>query len=189
MKFYIPFFGLLEKTVQMNFVQRFLAVFRNTQDIHRVLIVIPLTLLISHSLYLKTQAHVEVVFFTLKSSEIIWLALEIFIVLFAACWAIFSSPFNPSLYVRQTVFAIWTALLHRLGYGLESLGTTYFTVVSFAALTYFLPFAFTGLRIEQLFSKWKDDYESNKKMDKKIKFATEPAVVSISSEKSQGNAA
>lgn len=185
MKFYIPFFGLLEKTVQMNFVRRFLAVFRNTQDIHRVLIVIPLTLLISHSLYLKTQAHIEVVLFTVQSSEIIWLVLETFIILFAACWAIFSSPFNPSLYVRQIVFAIWTALLHRLGYGLESLGSTYFTVVSFVALTSFLPFAFTGLKIEQLFKKWKDDYESNKKM----KYAAEPAVVSISASNSQSDAA
>lgn len=179
MKFYIPFFGLLEKTVQMDLVQRFLAVFRNTQDIHRVLIVIPLTLLVSHSLYLKLQSHVEVIFYTVQRSEIIWLALEVFIILFVACWAVFSSPFNPSLYVRQAVFVIWTALLHRLGYGLETLGSTYFTVVSFIALTSFLPFAFTGLKIDQLFRKLKEDYESSKK--------TEPAVVSISN--SRGDAA
>jgi hypothetical protein len=187
MKFYIPFFGLLEKTIQMNFVQRFLAVFRNTQDIHRVLIVIPLTLLISHSLYLQTRAHVEVIFYTIKNEEIFWLALEGFIVLFVGCWAVFSSPFNPALYVRQGVFAIWTALLHRLGYGLESLGSTYFTVVSFIALTSFLPFAFTGLKNEQLFRKWKEEYESKKKS--KTKYASEPAVVSLPADKSQGDAA
>jgi hypothetical protein len=181
MKFYIPFFGLLEKTVQMNFVQRFLAVFRDTQDIHRVLIIIPLTLLVSHSLYLKIQSHMEVIFYTVQRSEIVWLILEVFLILFIACWAVFSSPFNPALYVRQTVFVIWTALLHRLGYGLETLGSTYFTLVSFIALTSFLPFAFTGLTITQLFKRLKEDYESSKK--------TEPAVVSVAASNSQGNAA
>lgn len=181
MKFYVPFLGLLEKTVQMDLTRRFLAVFRDTQDIHRVLIIIPLTLLVSHSLYLKSQPHVSVIFYKLQRSEGVWLALELFMILFVACWAIFSSPFNPSLYVRQAVFMIWTGLLHRLGYGLETLGTTYFTIVSFIALTSFLPFAFTGLKIEQLFNKLKEDYESNKK--------TEAAVVPLSKQNSQDNAA
>jgi len=156
-------------------------VFRDTQDIHRVLIIIPLVLLISHSIYLKTQSHVEVILYTLQSSEIFWLVLAGFILLFVACWAVFSTPFNPSLYVRQMIFAIWTALLHRLGYGLEILGSTYFTLVSFVALTSFLPFAFTGLKIEQLFKSWKEEYESNKK--------SEPAVVSLSSSNSKSNVA
>lgn len=181
MKFYIPFFGLLEKTVQMNLVRRFLAIFRDTRDIHRALIVIPLTLLVSHSLFLKSQPHIAVIFYRVQRNEVVWLTLQAFVILFIACWAVFSSPFNLSLYVRQTVFIIWTGLLHRLGYGLETLGSTYFTVVSFLALTSFLPFAFTGLKIEQLFRKMKEDYESNK--------STEPAVVSIPASNSRSDAA
>lgn len=181
MKFYIPFFGLLEKTVQMNLVRRFLDIFRDTRNIHRVLITIPLTLLVSHSLYMKNHTPAAVIFYEIQRSEVIWLGLAAFFVLFAASWAVFSGPFSPALYIRQTVFMIWTGLLHRLGYGLETLGSTYFTVVSFIALTSFLPFAFTGLKTEQLFRKLKEDYESGKK--------SEPAVVKLSASDSRGDAA
>lgn len=175
----IPFIGFIEKTVQMNVVRKFLAVFRDTQDIHRVLVLIPLTLFVSHSYFLMNQPHTSVIFYRLQRSEIIWIALLGFIVLFVASWAIFSSPLNSALYVRQGVFIIWTGLLHRLAYGLETLGTTYFTVVSFIALTSFLPFAFTGFKIEQLFARIKDEYKANKR----------PAVVIESDEQRQSEVA
>lgn len=181
MKFFIPFVGFTEKIVQMNLVQGFFEVFRDTRDTHRVLIVIPLTLFISHSLYLQGQTYVSVIFYKIHRAELIWLILGAFIMLFVASWAVFSSSFNPALYIRQIIFVIWTGLLHRLSYGLESLGTTYFTIVSFIALTSFLPFAITGLKVEQLFRKLKEDYESGKK--------SEPAVISVPAQDSRGKVA
>lgn len=178
----IPFIGFIEKTVQMNIIKKLVAVFRDTQDIHRVLIVIPLTLFVSHSYYLTQQPHVSVIFYKLQRSEVIWVGLIGFIFVFVAFWAVLSSPFHPALYVRQGVFVIWTGLLHRLLYGLEILGTTYFTVVSFIALTSFLPFAFTGLKIDQLFARFKDEYKA-KKAEKR------PAIIIDSSGKERSGAA
>jgi hypothetical protein len=162
MKIKIPFVGFIEKTINANIVQAFLKVFRDTQDKHRVLMIVPLTMLLSHSYYMFMQSHVAVLLYKIGEDEALWLGLAGFIFLFVLAWAIFSSPFNPALYVRQIVFIIWTGLLHRLAYGLETLGTTYFTAVSFIALTSFLPFAFTGLKIEELFQRLKDDYQAKK---------------------------
>lgn len=175
----IPFIGFIEKTIQMNIVRRFLAVFRETQDIHRVLIMIPLTMLVSHSYFLYQQPAMVALAYNISRSEALWLGLAGFMVLFVGSWAIFSSEFHPALYVRQGVFIIWTGLLHRLTYGLETLGTTYFTVVSFIALTSFLPFAFTGLKIEQLFAEWMKQAQAQKR----------PAIVIDNSGKDQSGAA
>ena len=137
--------GVITKSIETDVVQQFLGVFRKPSDLHRVLIVIPLALYVSHSLFMKNQAHIYVIFHKLHRSEIIWLGLQSFPLLFAACWAVFSSQFNLTLYIRQIVFVGWTCLLHRLSYGLEELGTPYLMTVSFAALIFFLPYAFTGL--------------------------------------------
>ena len=174
MKVKIPFLGFVEKTINADFAQAFLQIFRDTQDKHRVLIIVPLVLLLSHSYYMYMQPHISVIFYKIAQKEGIWLALAGFTVLFVFFWAIFSSPFNPSLYVRQIIFAVWTGLLHRLGYGLETLGSTYITVVSFIFLTLPLIFAFTGLTVSQFFNKIKDDYQAKKNAE-----ATEPAVISI----------
>lgn len=157
----IPFIGFIEKTFQLNIVRQFLIVFRDTQDKHRVAVIIPLTLLLSHSYYLYQQPAMIAISRSISRSEILWLGLAGFIVLFMASWAIFSSPFNVSLYVRQGVFVMWTGLVHRLSYGLEVLGTPYFNIIAFIALTSFLPFAFTGLKNGELFSKWKNDYQAS----------------------------
>lgn len=171
MKVKIPFIGFIEKTIHTDFIQAILKIFRETEDKHRVLIMIPLTLLISHSYFMSMQPHVMVIFHSVSRSEGFWLALAGFTALFVFAWAILSGPFNPALYVRQSVFIVWIGLLHRLAYGLESLGTMYITTVSFIALSSFLPFAFTGLTVPQLFSKLKDDYKTRKN--------AEPAVVEI----------
>jgi hypothetical protein len=172
----IPFIGFIDKTLHMNVIQRFLSIFRDTRDIDRVIIVIPLTLLISHSFLLKAQTHMSIIFYKLTPKEIVWLILMGFPVLFSFFWAVFSSPFNPSLYVRQAIFIIWTGLLHRLFYGLEILGSAYFTVVSFIALTSFLPFAFTGLKIEELFKRWKSEYNEKKQQHPPVVIETESKV-------------
>lgn len=171
MKLKIPFIGFIEKTIHTDFIQAILRVFRETEDKHRVLVMVPLTLLISHSYFMSMQPHIQVIFHNVSRSEGFWLALAGFSALFVFAWAVLSSPFNPALYVRQTIFIIWTGLLHRLGYGLETLGTMYITTVSFLALSSFLPFAFTGMTIPQLFNRLKDDYQSRK--------TREPAVVEI----------
>jgi len=159
MKVPIPFFGLVMKTIETDLVQKFLGVFRQPQDIHRVLIIIPITLFISHTVFLKNQPGLAVITGNLQRPEQIWVSLMAFLVLFISCWAVFSSAFNPVLYVRQIVFAMWTCLLHRLSYGLEVFGTPYLTWISFAALISFLPFACTGLRPDQLYTKYKADKE------------------------------
>lgn len=159
MKVPIPFFGLVIKTIETDLVQKFLGIFRQPQDIHRVLIVIPITLFISHTIFLKSQPGLAVITGNLQRPEEIWVILMAFLLLFISCWAVFSSAFNPVLYIRQVVFVAWTCLLHRLSYGLEELGTSYVTTISFGALVSFLPFAFTGLRPDQLWVKYKANKE------------------------------
>jgi hypothetical protein len=160
-----------EKIIQADIVQKFLRIFRDTQDAHRVLVVIPLTLFLSHSWFLKSAPQVSLVASRINPDEMFWLILAGSGVLFVLCWAIFSSPFNPSLYVRQSIFIIWTGLAHRWFYGLEIPGTPYLTAISLLALTSYLPFAFWGLRPDQLFSKIKDEYQEKKN--------TRPAVVEV----------
>ena len=179
MKVKIPFIGFVDETIQADFVQAFLYIFRDTLDKHRMLVVIPLVLLISHSVYLANQPHLSVIFYRLTAAEELWLFLAGLLILFVFSWAVFSSPFSPALYVRQTVFIVWTGLLHRLAYGLETLGTTYITAVSFLALSSFLPFAFTGKTVPQLFNQIKDDYQARKN--------AEPAIIEI--QKNEPNAA
>lgn len=157
MKVPIPFFGLVMKTIETDLVQKFLEIFRRPQDIHRVLITIPITLFISHTLFLKNQPGTSVVFNNLQRPEVIWVGLMIFLLLFVSCWAVFSSEFNPVLYTRQIVFIMWTCLVHRLSYGLETLGSPLLTWLSFGALVSFLPFAATGLRPDQIWTKYKAD--------------------------------
>jgi len=157
MKVPIPFFGLVMKTIETDLVQKFLGVFRQPQDIHRVLIVIPIALFISHTVFLKNQPGTSVVFNNLQRPEMIWVGLMGFLLFFVSCWAVFSSGFNFVLYVRQSVFVMWTCLLHRLSYGLEVFGTPYLTGISIIALISFLPFAFTGFRPDQLYKQYKDD--------------------------------
>jgi len=160
----LPFVGFIKKTIDVNIiVQAFLDIFSNTEDRHRVFIIVPVVLLLSHTYFLATKnVLVRQLRHVLNRDEIIWLVLASIAVLFILSWAVFSSEFNPRLYIRQVVIAIWTALIHRLVYGLEIPGTTYFTAVSIIALVSFLPFALTGLKAEELFVKLKDDYKSSK---------------------------
>ena len=160
MKVPIPFFGLVMKTIETDLVQRFLIVFRQPQDIHRVLIAIPITLFISHTIFLKNKPGLAVITGNLQRPEQIWVMLMSFLVLFITCWAVFSSAFNPVLYIRQIVFVMWTCLIHRLSYGLEIFGTPYLTWISFAALISFIPFACTGLRPDQLYEKYRTNKET-----------------------------
>lgn len=160
MKVPIPFFGLVMKTIETDLVQKFLKIFTEPQDIHRVLIVIPITLFISHTVFLKNQPGLSVVTANLQRTEEIWIGLMGFLVLFISCWAVFSSAFNPVLYIRQIVFVMWTCLIHRLSYGLEVFGTPYLSWISFVALASFIPFACTGLRPDQLYEKYKADKQA-----------------------------
>lgn len=162
MRIKIPFIGFIDKTIHTDFIQAILRVFRETQDKHRVMIMVPLTLLVSHSYYLSRQPHIAVILTQISNSEGIWIILASFVALFVFGWGILSSPFSPALYARQAIFIIWTGLLHRLSYGLETLGTPYFNVISFCALTYGLPFAFTGKGIPYLFTKAIEDYKMKK---------------------------
>jgi len=174
MKVPIPFFGLVMKTVETEFVQKFLGIFRQPQDIHRVLVVIPIVLFISHTIFLKNQPGLAVIANNFQRPEEIWVGLMAFPVLFISCWAVFSSSFNPVLYLRQIVFIMWTCLIHRLSYGLEVFGTPYLTWISFAALVSFLPFACTGKRPDQLYEKYKTN--------KEVQTIQHPAVISHTEE-------
>jgi hypothetical protein len=108
---------------------------------------------------------------SINNDELLWLTLCGFLSAWCFCWAVFSSKFNSPLYVRQTIFAIWAGLAHRWVYDLETLGTPYITAVSLLALTSYLPYAFWGLRPDQLFKKMKDEYKARKN--------AEPAIVAV----------
>lgn len=149
-----------EKLIRTNFVQRFLAIFRDTEDIHRVLAIVPVVLVLSHSWFIKNAVGVSVVVAQLNNSEILWLTFSSIPILFMLFWAVFSSPFNLYLYWRQIIIGAWALLIHRLAYGLTQLGTADFYVLAFAAFVSFLPFALTGQKIEQFFDGIKQRRES-----------------------------
>jgi len=178
----LPMLSFTEKIIQTNFVQGFLRIFRETNDTHRVLAVVPLAWFISHSYYMLQAPQVAHMATRVNIDEGIWLALGGLITLFMFSWSVFSSEFNPSLYVRQGIFIIWTGLTHRWIYGLEALGTPFLTTVSLIALTSYLPFAFWGLRPDQLYIKIKDEINAKKN--------ARPAVVTaLAPQKSESDAA
>lgn len=179
MKVKLPFVGFIEKTIQADIVRAFLGVFRDTQDIHRVLIIIPWTLFLSHCWHIKNAPQTSLIVANLNREEIIWIGLASFMMLFILSWAVFSSEFNPSLYFRQLIIGGWTFLIHRLVYGLTMLGSPDFYLLSFAAFSYFLPFAITGLTPKEFFQKLKDDREAKKNH--------EPAFIDV--QQSESNAA
>ncbi len=125
----------------------FLNIFRNPSDIHRVLMVIPLSALISHTIYLSDKASSWVVF---NRGEYFLFGLVLLLFIFATLWAVFSCKFNFKLYVRQLIFILWVILFHRIAFGLESVGSMFFSILSFVALTGYVIFALTGLRLDQL---------------------------------------
>lgn len=171
MKVKYPIISFADKVIHTNFVQGFLRIFRDTQDTHRVLAIIPLTIFISHSVYMYSAPQVRRMAHNINNAELLWLTLCGLLSTWCLCWAVFSSEFKPSLYVRQIIFAIWSALGHRWLYGLETPGTMYLTVISIAALTSYLPYAFWGLRPDQLYSKVKEEYKTRKN--------AQPAVVTV----------
>lgn len=177
MKVRYPIFAVsfADKIIKTNFVQGFLRIFRDTQDSHRVLAIIPLTLFISHSWYMKTAPQISLAAARISNDELFWIILCGFIASAYFCWAVFSSKFNPPLYVRQTIFAIWTGLAHRWIYDLETLGTPYLTAVSLLALTSYLPYAFWGLRPDQLFKQIQDEYKARKNAEPAVVTVPEPA--------------
>jgi hypothetical protein len=172
MVFKIPVIGFIEKQLRVGIVSKFLAIFRNTADVHRVIMFIPLTLLASHIYYFKSLPRIGVIFYKLQRDELILIGLVAFFFVFALCWSIFSSPFNLQLYLRQSIFAAWTGLLHRLSYGLDTLGSTYPATLLFMGLTLCLPYAFMGLRLDQVWEKIKENHEAKKSAEIKAKNET-----------------
>ena len=176
-KIFYPVVGLAEKAVKLDIVQKILAIFRDTQDIHRVAIIVPLTLFLSHSLFMSNQPHIAVIFHRLTKPEIFWIVLAAFSALFMLAWSTLSSNFNPALYARQMIVAGWTFILHRIAYGLTALGSPDFYIPAFVALSVFLPFAVTGLRIDDFFKKLKEDYETKKQAEAAMVARRHPAVI------------
>ncbi len=146
-----------ERLIKTNIARHFLSIFRDTQDIHRVLVIIPLVLLLSHGWFMQEAPQVSLVVARLSRDETILLSLVGFVVAFVFCWAVFSAPVNIFLYVRQAIVGAWALIIHRLLYGLTELGTADFYLLAFVSFASFLPFALTGLKIEKFFQKIQDE--------------------------------
>jgi hypothetical protein len=147
--------------MKLSFIKwQFFRVFRAPQDIHRVISALFLSVTFSH------------IYFVWKSSEsteidgklLVLAGLVTAVMVFQVLWTFLSSGLNIKLYLRQFVVIGWGVLAHRLGYGVESLGSTLVTVMLFMGWSIWIPFAISGMRFDELQSKieaWQDAKKDN----------------------------
>ena len=136
---------------------QFLLIFRAPQDIHRVISALFLSVTFSHIYFLWAES-VESVVPTTKIESVL-IGLIAGVLAFQVLWAFLSTGLNVKLYIRQFVVIGWGILAHRLGYGVEILGSVFVTVMLLMGWTIWIPFALTGMRFDELQTKievWQD---------------------------------
>jgi uncharacterized membrane protein YhhN len=134
-----------------RFKNIFLEIFRSPKDIHRVISALFLSVTFSHIYFIvietpKSKAAV-------LSIEYVLLGLVCGIMTFQVFWTFLSSQLNLKLYIRQFVVIGWGILAHRLGYGVEELGSKFVTGMLLLGWSIWIPFALSGMRFDELQTK------------------------------------
>lgn len=134
----------------------FLEIFRSPKDLHRVVSALFLSITFSHLYFIAVETP-----FKRKIVETEWVLLGLIcgVLVFQVLWTFLSSTLNLKLYIRQFVVIGWGILAHRIGYGLEILGSGFVTVMLLAGWSIWIPFALSGMRFDELQTKievWQD---------------------------------
>ncbi len=116
--------------------------FKDPRNIHRVLMVIPLSALASHLIYMYMKLPKGM---PIASDTYVTIALGSILYIMWTCWVFMSNDLDIELAMRF----LWCALLsiagHRIGvYENETGGSLYFKVLSFAAIGTIMIFVVTG---------------------------------------------
>lgn len=113
-----------------------LSIFRDTQEIHRVLLSFPLGFSLSLGIFVYNSSP----FANPSSAEITTGLFIVFFWMFAFLFAVVTDQFNPLLHLRQLIAMIWAILAQGLIFGTEGAGTLFFNIVSLISTTALLPF-------------------------------------------------
>lgn len=135
----------------------FLEIFRDPKDIHRVISALFLSVTASHIYFIGVESPKIKANFV--KDELVLLGLICGVLVFQVLWTFLSSELNIKLYIRQFVVIGWGILAHRIGYGLEILGSGFVTVMLLAGWSIWIPFALSGMRFDELQTKievWQD---------------------------------
>ncbi len=143
----------------------FLEVFRYPQDIHRVISALFLSVTFSHIYFIAVELPVLV---EIGENEIVLISLISAALVFQVLWSFFSSDLNIKLYIRQFVVIGWGILAHRLGYGVETLGSKFVTIMLLTGWSIWIPFALTGMRFDELQHKievWQNEKRAKNRLN------------------------
>lgn len=135
----------------------FFEVFRFPKDIHRVISALFLSVTFSHIYFTRIES--PKISTPIAHNELVLIGLIMGVLIFQVLWTFLSSGLNIKLYIRQFVVIGWGILAHRLGYGVEVLGSTFVTIMLFAGWSIWIPFALSGMRFDELQTKievWQD---------------------------------
>lgn len=141
-----------------RFRELFLQIFRAPKDIHRVVSALFLSVTFSHIYFIGFETGGSLTEKILQP-ELILISLIAGIMAFQVLWTFLSSDLNIKLYLRQFVVIGWGILAHRLGYGVEVLGSVFVTIMLLTGWSIWIPFALTGMRFDELQNKievWQD---------------------------------
>jgi hypothetical protein len=141
------------------------SIFREPKDIHRILVSGVLALILSHVFYLFESDSES--FSIVNVDDYILVAVFWFQFVFCLGWCLFSQETGIVIYGRIGVIALWAILIHRVFYGVESLGSFFVNFAFLLGWSAWLPFALFGLSIEGAFMKLKPLFKKSEKEKEK----------------------
>lgn len=128
------------KNIWFNFWAELLLIFRNPREVHRVMAVAPLSVAISHAIYL----YINVGDYAYTSSDITAIISGVFGCSAWALWCFLSAEMTVHLFNRFAIVAALTVLYHQVTFYSISLGDTYPKVLSTIAYILLMIWAITG---------------------------------------------
>lgn len=135
------------KNIWFGFWTGFDRIFSNPKEIHRVLIIIPLSILVSHALYIWQVLPIDYVFTT--SDEVaIWLGC--ILSSFVLCWCFRSNEMSIDLFNRFMIVSALSGLFHRITFYAIELGDAYFVTLSILAFSLLGIWAVTGKNYREI---------------------------------------
>lgn len=129
------------KNIWFAFWREFLLFFRNPREIHRVVLTVPLSGLLSHVIYMYNLLPPEYIFTTADITAI-WLGVSLYIM--TLMWCFLSNEMTIDLFNRFAIVASLTVLYHRVYFYTIDLGDPYYQALSTISFLVFVVWAITG---------------------------------------------
>lgn len=129
------------RNLWFDFWAGFDRIFSDPKEIHRVLVIIPLSMLVSHAIYVYASL-VDNYVYTASDKVLIWLgsALSLFIL----CWCLRSNEMTIDLFNRFAIVSGLSGLFHRMIFYAIELGDPYFVTMAVISFLIFGLWAVTG---------------------------------------------